>query len=90
MSALDGFLEVKYGKLLYLDLHGKILEEAKAEIIHALNTIDVFYKGILVIHGYHKGTVLKNFIRKDFSHKLVYKKVFVDASQTILLVDLEK
>lgn len=90
MNAFDAFLELDYGKLYHLDLHGRTLDEAKAELIHTLNTIDVFYKGILVVHGYHKGTVLKNFIRNDFEHKNIYKKIKVDASQTILLIDLEK
>ena len=76
----EAFLELHYGKLFKLDLHGMILEEAKAELFNALFHIDIGYKGILVIHGYHKGTVLKNYIRKEF----------VDASQTILLLNMEK
>lgn len=86
----EAFLELHYGKLLKLDLHGMILEEAKAELFNTLFHIDIKYKGILVVHGYHKGTVLKNYIRKEFAHKNVYKKVHVDASQTILLLDMEK
>lgn len=90
MKAEGAFLEIEYGKLFVLDLHGQVLEEAKANLIHTLNTIDVFYKGVLVVHGYHQGTVLKNFVRKEFEHKNIYKKINVDASKTILLINLEK
>lgn len=86
----EAFLELHYGKLFKLDLHGMILEEAKSELLNMLHHIDVCYKGILIVHGYHKGTVLKNYIRKEFEHRNVYEKVFVDASQTILLLDMEK
>ena len=86
MNYTDTFLELEYGKLYTLDLHGKTLEEARASLIHILSTIDTFYKGILVIHGYHKGRVLKDFIRENFNHDLVYKKIKLDAARTILLL----
>lgn len=88
MSEQLGFLEIKYGKIYELDVHGLTLEEAKAEILHTLNKIDVFIKGVLITHGYHKGTVLKNYIRNVLSHNNVYKKVNIDASRTLLLIDL--
>lgn len=83
----DAFLELEYGKLFELDLHEKTLEEAKSELLHALNSLDIFYKGVLVIHGYHKGTVLKNFVRNKFEHENIYKKIKVDASRTLILLD---
>ncbi len=89
MSEPIAFLELTYGKIYPLDVHGLSLEEAKSAIIYTLNTIDVFYKAILITHGYHRGTVLKNFIRKNFTHKNVWKKINVDASRTLLLVKVE-
>ena len=86
MPATDCFLELDYGKLFSLDLHGLTLEEARATLIHTLTTIDNSYKGILIIHGYHKGRVLKDYIRDKFMHKNVYEKVHLDASRTILLL----
>ena len=80
-------LEVKYGKIESLDVHGLTKEEARAEIVYHLNRIDIFTKGLLITHGYHSGVVLKNFIRKEFEHKNVYKKINVDASRTLLLLD---
>ena len=84
----DPFLELEYGKLYTLDLHQKTKEEARAELVYALNRLDIFYKGLLVIHGYHKGKVLKNFIRKEFDHKNIKKKINIDASRTLILLDL--
>lgn len=83
----EPFLELEYGKLYTLDLHGETLEEARADLIYTLNSLDIFYKGVLIVHGYHKGQVLKNYIRDKFEHKNVYKKIKVDASRTLLLVD---
>lgn len=83
----DAFLELEFGKLYTLDLHGKTLEEARAELIYTLNSLDIFYKGVLVIHGYHGGAVLKNFVRDQFQYKNIYKKIKVDASRTVILID---
>lgn len=86
MASQDIFLELEYGKLYTLDLHGLTLEEARASLINLLSHIDNFYSGILIIHGYHKGRVLKDYVRKTLKHPLIYKKVNIDASRTILLL----
>ena len=80
------FLELDYGKLKTIDLHGKVLDEAKAELVHTLTTIDSSFNGIVVIHGYHKGRVLRDFVRGEFFHPLIQKKIVLDASRTILLL----
>ena len=90
MQGIDVFLELDYGKLYSLDLHGLTLEEARASLIHELSTIDSSYDGILIIHGYHKGRVLKDHIRNKFTHPLIIKKVHLDAARTILLLNLKK
>ena len=82
----DTFLELEYGKLYKLDLHGLTLEEARASLINLLSNIDTNYDGILVVHGYHKGRVLKDYVRNNLKHPLIYKKVKLDASRTILLL----
>ena len=86
-SGFDAFLELEYGKLCFLDLHGKTLEEAKAELVYTLSTVDSGYNGVVVIHGYHKGVVLKNYVRNTFTHKLLKKKINLDASRTLLIVN---
>ncbi len=90
MSEPVAFLELKYGKIYTLDVHGLCLEEMRAELVHTLNSIDIFFKGVLVTHGYHQGRVLKDYIRNKFEHKNVVKKINVDASRTLLLVDMER
>ena len=90
MSESLAFIELHYGKTETLDVHGLTKEEAKAEILHKINSLDVFVKGLLITHGYHKGVVLKNFVRKEFVHKNVYSIVNVDASRTLLLLDFNK
>lgn len=82
----DTFLELEYGKLFKLDLHGLTLDEARASLINLFSNIDSNYDGVLVIHGYHKGRVLKDYIRNNFKHSLIYKKVKLDAARTILLL----
>ena len=52
--------------------------------------LDIYVKGLLVTHGYHKGTVLKDYIRNSFEHKNILKKINIDASRTLLLVDMGK
>lgn len=79
------FLEIQYGRIFELDLHGLTKGEANAQLVHTLNTIDSVYKAVLVTHGYHKGTVLKNFVRGEFSHPLIAKKINIDASRTLLV-----
>jgi len=86
MESQDIFLELEYGKLYTLDLHGLTLDEARASLINLLSHIDNCYSGILIVHGYHKGRVLKDYVRKTLKHSLIYKKVNIDASRTILLL----
>ena len=83
---IDKFLELEYGKLYSLDLHGLTLDEARASLINLFNHIDSNYSGILIVHGYHKGRVLKDFVRNSFNHKLIYRKVNLDAARTIFLL----
>ena len=90
MSEQVAFLEVKYGKIYQLDVHGLTLEEAKAELVYTLDSIDVDKKAVLVTHGYHRGTVLRDFIRIDFKHKNIRKIINIDASRTLLLVNMER
>jgi len=90
MSEHIAFLELKYGKIKHIDIHGLTKEEAKSELIHEIEKSDIFIKALLVTHGYHSGVVLKNFIRKEFMHKNVYKIVNVDASRTLLLLNFQQ
>lgn len=90
MSANIAYLELKYGKIKAIDVHGLTKEEARAEIIYAIESSDIFIKALLVTHGYHSGVVLKKFLRKEFSHNNVCEIVNVDASRTLLVLNFEK
>ncbi len=80
----DLFIKLEYGKYHELDLHGKTIQDAYSELIYAINSLDLSYKSILVVHGFHQGTVLKDYIREKFAHDGVVEKVNIDAGRTLL------
>lgn len=80
----DLFIKLEYGKYFQLDLHGKTIDDAYAELIYTINSLDLSYKSILVVHGYHLGTTLKDYIRDKFSHDGIIGKVNIDAGRTLL------
>lgn len=80
---------IKYGKLKEIDLHGLSYEDARAVLLHEIYSADADINGLIVVHGYHKGQVLRNFILHTFEHPRVYKKVKVDAGNTLLLIKKE-
>ena len=82
----DMFIKLEYGDFVSLDLHGKTIEEARSELIYAIDSADLKYNGILVVHGFNSGTSLKNYVRDKFEHKLVDKKIKVDAGRTLLIL----
>lgn len=86
MSTQTAYLECKYGKIFDLDVHGLFKEEAKAEIIHCLDSLDIFYKAVLITHGYHNGHVLKDYVRNKLRHVRIKSKVNIDASRTLLIL----
>ena len=53
----DTFIEFYYGKYVELDLHNMIKEDAKAALIYELGRVDADIKCLVVVHGYHGGTV---------------------------------
>lgn len=83
---VDPFLKLKYGNILEIDVHGKTLEEARAEILFYLNRIDSDINGLLIVHGYHKGTVIKNYVRHKFSDPRIIKTLHIDAGSTLLVL----
>ncbi len=82
----DTFIEYYYGKYSEVDLHNLTKEEARADLVYAVETQDFDVKCLVVIHGYHGGTVIKNFVRKEFSHSLIEKKISLDAGRTIFVL----
>jgi DNA-nicking Smr family endonuclease len=82
----DTFIEFYYGKYVELDLHHMTKEDAKAELVYALGRVDADIKCLVVVHGYHGGTIIKNLVRKEFSHPMIKEKVNLDAARTIYIL----
>ena len=82
----DTFIEFYYGKYVELDLHNMIKEDAKAALIYELGRVDADIKCLVVVHGYHGGTIIKNLVRKEFSHPMIKEKVNLDAARTIYIL----
>ena len=82
----DSFIEFYYGKYKTVDLHNLTKEEARAELVYALGNYDIDTKCLVIVHGYHHGTIIKNFVKKEFEHPKIAKKVTLDAARTIFLL----
>lgn len=79
----DTFIEFYYGKYKVVDLHNMTKEDAKANLIYAINSVDADIKCLVIVHGYHGGTIIKNLVRKEFQSPLVQEKINLDAGRTI-------
>ena len=79
----DTFLEYYYGKYQIVDLHMLTKEDAKIELINAINNADFDIKCLVVIHGYHGGTVIKKMVRQEFTNDHIDEKINLDAGRTI-------
>lgn len=73
--------EFLYGNCKKVDLHGLTKEEARAEILYQLESVDNI-DGIIFVHGYHGGRVLKELVRNEIEHYRIAEKVFINASAT--------
>lgn len=82
----DEFLEFYYGKHKTVDLHNQTKEDAKINLIYAIESLDADIKSLVVIHGYHGGTIIKKLVRDEFQHKNIKEKVNLDAGRTIFLI----
>ncbi len=79
----DKFLEFYYGEYKIVDLHRLTKEDAKIELINAINSADINIKCLVIVHGYHGGTVIKNLVRKEFQSEFIQEKINLDAGRTI-------
>lgn len=82
----DNFIEFYYGKHTELDLHNQTKEEARANLVYTLESLDFDIKCLVVIHGYHGGTIIKKLVRDEFKHPRVSEKIILDAGRTIFLI----
>ena len=82
----DTFIELYYGKSKTIDLHNLTKQEAFSNLIYELNSVDRDVDCLIIVHGYHGGTIIKNLVRNEFKHDLIDKKVNFDAGRTIFLL----
>ena len=79
----DTFLEFYYGKCKTVDLHELTKEDARIQLIHEINSVDADVDCLIIIHGYHGGTVIKKLVRKEFNSEFITEKINLDAGRTI-------
>ena len=79
----DKFIEYYYGKYKVVDLHEMTKEDAKIQLLYEMNSYDADIKCLVVVHGYHGGTTIKNLVRKEFQHESIAEKINLDAGRTI-------
>ncbi len=65
----------KFGLGYEIDIHGMTVSDTKRELTSFLNRCEKQTTEIDIIHGCHGGTALLNFVRKDFKHKRIEKKI---------------
>ena len=65
-------------------------EDAKIQLIYEMNLVDSDIKCLVVVHGYHGGTVIKNLVRKEFQHEGILEKINLDAGRTIYILKKQK
>ena len=83
---LDDLL-IPEDKRITIDLHDMELEEAKYHLDKLFETLPDDIMEIVVIHGYRKGQVLLNMVRKEFKHPRIKKKIIpINKGITLFLV----
>lgn len=58
-----------------IDLHSMSVIESKKYLKTYLNTLGKGVVEVRVIHGYSSGTNLQKFVRKEFNHKRIERKI---------------
>lgn len=80
-------LERKYGWTIEADIHGMRVLEAKRELETLIGRADKSIREIVVIHGYHGGSALKNMVRSELLHPRIQQKILsLNQGETTLLL----
>lgn len=73
-----------HGIYAKIDLHGKTVVEAKIYLNQMLESLPKEIIEVTIAHGYHAGNVLQQFVRKQYHHKKIKKKMISgNAGETI-------
>ena len=65
-------------KKVEIDIHGMTVEEAKLRLTIELSRVGYDVGEITVIHGYHGGRALMNFVRWEFKHPRLRRVRYTD------------
>ena len=79
-------LERKYGWTIEADIHGMRVLEAKRELETLIGRADKSIREIVVIHGYHGGSALKNMVRSELRPRIQQKILSLNQGETTLLL----
>ena len=83
---LDDLL-IPEDKRITIDLHDMELEEARYHLDKLFETLPDDIMEVVVIHGYRKGQVLLNMVRKEFKNPRIKQKVIpINKGITLFLI----
>lgn len=69
-----------------IDLHNETRDSGKRMLIAKLNSLPKGTQELVVIHGYHSGTILRDMVR-SFKHPKVERKILgLNQGETIFLI----
>lgn len=70
-----------------LDLHNMSVAEARRYLKSELNKLPNHIREVTIIHGYRSGKELQTFIRHQFNHKRIERKVLeLNQGMTTLMI----
>lgn len=80
-------VERKHGWTIEADIHGMRALEAKYELELLIGRAGKDIREIVVIHGYHGGSALKNMVRTELRHPRIQQKILsLNQGETTLLL----
>ena len=70
-----------------VDIHGLMVSDAKARLEHLLSNAGPQVEEVVVIHGYSRGTVLRDMVRNQLKHPRIQSKLLsLNQGQTRILL----
>lgn len=73
--------------VMEVDIHGLMASDAKARLEHLLSNAGPQVEEVVVIHGYSRGTVLRDMVRNQLKHPRIQGKLLsLNQGQTRILL----
>lgn len=73
--------------VMEVDIHGLMASDAKARLEHLLTHAGPQIQEVVVIHGYSRGTVLRDMVRTQLKHPRIQAKLLsLNQGQTRILL----